>query len=713
MKGLHRLVIAAAWSVTLGMPLTALAIDSSDGKSAGAGGPWYVGRVQQATTPADEHTGTGSYLGNNIVLTCAHVLNKLVQPGGGALQMRYQAFQLDAFGPQQYAGLGVMDPAYNVAGIGGTDLGLIITLNMPQSAPVGQNFPVLAGNPIPSVPGATYPLLNPLPNPASPNAANYQTVAVTGYSSNDPNASAERTGAFTINTIPAAGNFGSNLAPPVAVPQAPPIPVSPNAAYTQKGDSGGPWWLPGSVGPQDEIYGVTSYGNQTDTLSIAASVTLDLSFLNGNGAMGTTIRRIDPYVLPPGVAAVAGHAQVVDNFDTGGNFRGGLNSQNALIAQPGFGEIAMLNPLSQYDSDTEVDVTDQTQSLDGLVNNVNLDVSGPGVGLNITYGSANLTGGSGVLNGGIITVDNGASFTSSWKFDNENLGILKVEDNGITMIGYANPNTVGDTVVHNGPGCEIRVDSNAIFKESHRMDNQGGTISVSGASMFCGELLPQTVLYQTDQYFSGGSAPAAVPAQPIVVDNGLNSVASTFTADFGSILVCHNSFSSTVFLNEAMSTFTVSGSQPINVTTATTDSLDNYGETEVSDNATLTNARYTMNEFGGTITVAGGADGPATLISGPLVNDGDFTVSSGGTVTANSTSLAAVPGVTLPTQPFLNGFLGDFTVDTGGKFAVGLISSATNSGTMTFNNSLGYVGLMTNSGNLTVKGSSTLATLNL
>ncbi|HEY1922497.1 MAG TPA: hypothetical protein VGG44_07000, partial [Tepidisphaeraceae bacterium] len=412
-------------------------------------------------------------------------------------------------------------------------------------------------------------------------------------------------------------------------------------------------------------------------------------------------RQIDEFVLPPGILVAPGHPLIVADFNAAANWEDG---SAGVALTPGTAEIAVINPLAQYDANTIVVVSVATAQLDGLVNNANIQVNGPGALLDVSFSFAN-TGGSGTLNGGTIQTNTGGVFNSAWKFDNEVGGVLLINSNSSANIGYSNPKTVGDTVVHNGAGSIIQVTGvGASFFETHRMDNQGGQITVANqAVMNCGSLLPTEVQYFTDSYSSGG-APAPAFEQPIVVDNGLNDQTSLFTVESGSSLVCGNASATTVFLNEEKGTVAISGGGAV-ASGVFLDSLDNFNIVTVTDNATLTTLRYTQNEEDSDMTVSGGANGAATLTSGPLINDGNFTIGNKGLVTAGAPSalLPATGTLTLPTKPFTNTDDATFNVNAGGSMTVNGtgapgFEAASNLGTITITGNLSAGSFQTNNG---------------
>ncbi|CAN5823869.1 hypothetical protein BH11PLA1_BH11PLA1_00530 [soil metagenome] len=674
---------ALALSVVAGSLLPVASARAVDGPNSVAGAPQWVGRVQLDQTAANNHNGSGAYLGDGVALTCAHVINERLGPGGtGSFAIRYENFQPLFAGGQTFAALGVQHPFYDPTGlydytqnppqqvstVHPADLGLLLTLNVPAT-PMGLVLPVLAGTIDPNTGLRIAP------------AVRNDVLQFSGFTV-PGGGSAPRTGTLTVTQSPATPNpnFFNGVASYIPPPGAINPPARPaNYDWTQPGDSGGPWYTMRNVGPGLQqvpvILGVTSYGdsanaNNPNRLMVAATVTLAnvpgnpvdnyLSFLRGDGADiggGVQARVISELAVAGGVALWSGG----NAWATGS---GGFNADPLAFG------IARLDPLRTTDLTTTVVVTAPVVPLDGLLNNVNLAVNSllP-ITTNIVYpGAANgagTTGNSGVLNGGQIFVNQQGILDSGFSVDNQR---LILNQGGQIIVGSILAQGRGDTVFNNRVGGIFATQATGLSRVNHRLDN-AGVVSTFGGTLEIGARLPKDITYLLDRQYSSDPGSTNITEAPIAVDNGIGGSAANFLiGDNGSVLV-HNQFTSARFFNESTGQFNAAVGVLGTSAVGAIDIVENNGLWTVGAGGTVGVNRLTRNFANGTLNVTGGANGAAGMAAGILVNTGQVTVGAGGTLTAQRTpGLPLIAGAADPAGSLRN--LANIDVQSQGKVQI-------------------------------------------
>jgi hypothetical protein len=399
---------------------------------------WYVGRVQwDGFNPPDTHTGTGSYFAGGLaytdptttrprgaVLTVAHAINqkKATKPGElDKFVQRFERFQLVDKGPQLPA-LGVQHPKYRIIpGLSVNDIGLLLVLNGPARA-ADQTFPTLA---------------RPRGGGAGPDVlAAGAKVEVIGFTK-PGGGSTKRRGMLEIPN-PAGDNITNELYG---------FPKDPSPDFVEPGDSGGPNLA--QVGGAKRIVGVTrSASKPPGTLSEAVRVDNHNAFLAGDGAENKRV-----------IVRWKDGA----NTDWSNDNRWERSSQ-LKPSKPELCDVVVLDPTTGPDKTKQVTVDEKSAFLDGLLNDVTLTVKTQELRV---FGNIGDTPSSGVLNGGVINIGDGAVgtrglLTIGAGLENAKGGTINVMTRGELSFGLSTTgggaelsllNDVGATI--NAPGGKV------------------------------------------------------------------------------------------------------------------------------------------------------------------------------------------------------------------------------------------------------------------
>lgn len=561
---------------------TALGVDGPTSVTLGTpGNPdtfLFVGRVQTVFTAANMHIGTGSYLGDGRVLTCAHVIDPHADRAaiGDFLDVNYESFQL---GADRYAALGVQHPLYErrlTAGgaLSTDDVGIMLVLNRPISPGVD---PLLA-------------------NAGSPLNTVHRVVGFTdttggAFASNKRSGRMRVTGTggglYTYDRTGANAGF----------------------AYTQNGDSGGPLLTPDGAGGW-RIMGVVRSGNSrlpgpgvpqvAGTFSEAVRVDMQRPFIDGDGVGGQRV-----------------FTSFIDGADMNWETANRWGRGAAGVGQiPRNNDVVSLDPTRFADRDITVTINRNTDNLDGLLNDVTLNVVRGELRVAGTVGRTDgRRTGTGALNGGRIWIGGGANAASmdiGWNMQNS--GEVLVKDRGTARFGRSLPSNKGDVVLLNTGTLEVerggRVDVDLAM-------NSSGRVRVAGV-MNAGKYLPQ---------FLGSGVTLSSP-QAVHNWNRFEIVGGgVFTATNGagkSTAVFHNHRQ-----GAAVGRLIVQGDNN-GAASASIDRLVNDGEVSVGAGGNLSVAGAFSNQSN--VTVAGSA-AAGGVASGWILNEGAgarITVGSGG-----------------------------------------------------------------------------------
>lgn len=525
----------------------------------------FVGRVQTIWTPAGQHIGTGSYLGDGTVLTAAHVIDPRPDrtPMGATMGVQFERFQLDA---ARYDALGVQHPAYQRTFAAGEslstfDVGLMLVLNRPAN--IGAN-PTLGG-------GA--------PSPAG---ASHTVIGFTDNTTTPPSSTKRRGNMVVRSNAGGLYSYRSDGTPA-------------SGDYVEPGDSGGPV-LVNTAGagqpPRWQIVGVTRSGATTTSggttyhSSQATRVDSNLRFIQGDGFGGS--RTINTY-------SAAGNS----NWGANGAWsRGSLG----IGAAPRLNDVAVLDPSQRSDAGITVTINNGTENIDGLLNDVTLDIERGTLRVAGTVGQTNgRRTGAGALNGGRIWVGNSgapASLDVGWAMSN--VGLIGVYQDGTARFGSTIPGGYADAVLYNA-GI-FNVDGGRADVDLGMLNTR--SVSVKNGTLNAGAFLPRFVAENTPTM----SAPDAVRNWGrFDVSNG-----GVFNATNG------NAKTTAMFQNNTGAVFSIGGSAAAPAV-ATVDRLTNSGTVNVTSAGTLGVTGGMVNR--GSFDVRGGANGPA-LARGLVINEG-------------------------------------------------------------------------------------------
>jgi hypothetical protein len=533
---------------------------------------WYVGRMQTRADADNVHYATGSYIRQGVVLTAGHAIN-----GDSRFGVRFEQFQL---GATRYFGLGVAHPTFEPEGavVRGDDVGLILLLNGRANQP-GEAFPLLADA------GGAHALTQ------------GQSVEVIGFTG--PNGtSVKRRGTMSIRTP-----HGGDITPELYTYRAA------GTDSTQPGDSGGPQVhdFGGAVGKR--IVATTQSGTGAG-VSTGARVDANRSFIDGDGAG------------PNGYRAIARFAGTgtVDFNDDAVWARGGTGAAQAPRAV----DIAVIDPTTGSDRDIVVNVSGDTPALDGLLNDATIRVRN-GRTLNVT--ASNLfSAGSGVLNGGVIDVEDGY-----FKVE------MSVENRGEMRLGVRSGVTIADNSgpvprpvsLLNGEGALI-----AVGVDPADVSGDAAIMLVNAPTENRGTIrLGKLGLVDFRSRNTGSfSEPSFVnqSAQSVLDVSGAGAVAA-FDA------VALNSGEMRVASGGRMEIAAADSGLPVTMLKVTS-----TGKLNVESGGTLRSlgAASRVNtlevEAGGQVGVSGGASGAGTLTTDAVRSAGKFTVGSGGTLSVTN-----------------------------------------------------------------------------
>jgi hypothetical protein len=356
--------------------------------------------------------GSGSYITNGVVLTCAHNINSedLITAGNATNSIGRTINSVNIAG-QQYFALGVSDPLYNPGVVGDpNDIGLYLVLN-------GPDVPTVPWGPVPT-----------LAKPGSVPLTTGNTIQVLGFGASAPGGSPIY-GTMTM-TNPAVNVTYNQYV----------FTKPPSADVLTNGDSGGPMIF------NNTIVGVSTYGDLA-TFSGGTRVDNHYGFITGDGQTNAAA------ASPAALVRLKGTANTT--WNTPGSW---ARASTNFAAVPQTDDIAILNPIVNS-TGTVVTLNVPTAALGGLLNDVTLNVNGGA--LNVTSTTGTGTGGnSGVLNGGNINVSGAAAsvMNVSASFDNEG-GTLAVGQNGQAYIGGALPTgfVTYNTALFNGSNGTVAV----------------------------------------------------------------------------------------------------------------------------------------------------------------------------------------------------------------------------------------------------------------
>jgi hypothetical protein len=344
------------------------------------------------TTSSNVQTGegTGTHIRANAVLSASHTLHSKANPRVG-----FERFELPdpAASVQVFYGLGVLHPMYDPAGISDHDIGLMLLLNAHDTV-VGGMLATADSDPL----GTTVAK---------------KDVTMAGYNNQ---------GTYMEGNVRAKlgeANFDPAIdktAQTYSYRTASATPAGTSKHYTQSGDSGGPTFY--HDGTNELLVGVHRSSAEPDQ-STDVRVDTHRPFIDGGS--GTSDRTLDFLK-----AAAAGNSQ---NWSAGPWSRGSAGAAEA----PKSNDVVVLDPTKNNDAtNTVVNLDANSAVLDGLLNDVTLNISGKTLDVTASIGA---TGGSGVLNGGVINVGDAAGSKLDVGFSLENVGTVNVKKNGAVTIG--------------------------------------------------------------------------------------------------------------------------------------------------------------------------------------------------------------------------------------------------------------------------------------
>ncbi|CAG0964460.1 hypothetical protein PHYC_00906 [Phycisphaerales bacterium] len=574
--------LAVAAGSVMGLATAARGVDGPTAVTLGTpGNPdtfLFVGRVQTAFTAPNMHIGTGSYLGDGRVLTCAHVIDPHADRAaiGDFIDVNYEVFQI---GVDRYSALGVQHPQYQRrlgagGGLSTNDVGMMLVLNRPAS--LGADPSVAAvGSPVNTI----------------------HTVVGFTDTTRGAFASNKRSGRMRATGV-GGGLYTYDRTG-----------VNAGFAYTQNGDSGGPLLSPDGAGGW-RIMGVVRSGNSrlpsagspqvAGTFSEAVRVDMQRPFIDGDGVAGQRV-----------------FTSFVDGANMNWETANRWGRSSAGLAQvPRNNDVVSLDPTSFADRDVTVTITRGTANLDGLLNDVTLDVQKGELRVAGTVGQSNgRRTGTGALNGGRIRIGGGAQAASmdiGWNMQNS--GEVIVKDRGTARFGRSLPSGKGDTVLLNL--------GRVVVEHGGRVDvdlamNSNGPVTVAG-TMNAGRYLPR--------FFGAGPTLAS----PRAVHNW-----NRFDVVGGGVLTASNGVgkNTAVFHNHrqgaTVGRLTVQGDNN-GAAAANIDRLLNDGDITVGAGGNLSVAGGFSNRSNVTVTGSAAAGGVA---SGWILNDGPnarVTVGAGG-----------------------------------------------------------------------------------
>jgi len=595
--------------------------------------------------------GSGSYITNGVVLTASHNVNtaNLVTPGGVTNGIGQTADRV-TIGGQQYFALGVQDPLYTGASADPNDIGLYLVLNQP------------------AVPGGVFPTL------ATTNDAPLTTgsiVSVLGYGK-------------STNGLPIFGTMMMTNAAQTAIMTGGIPNVTANtyaftkpgsSELTDGGDSGGPYIS------NNKIVAVHTTGFTTGTVKTAAmGVRVDshTDFVTGNGQnvgggvyQSTLVRFVDGGNTTWSTAA-----------------RWGRATTNAAVV-PQNNDIAILDPTVNSDSGITVTLDVDSANLNGLLNDVNLQVNGHRL---------SVTGGSGALNGGIIGVGGGAGSVMNIASSLDNEGTVNVTQNGQAYIGsgLATGYTTYNTALFNGSNSTVTVTASSLAVTNVNRHTQilnsdaSSTITLQGDGSGAGtitadrvdsyglvQLQERSLLDLDNAYFneipgrlfiSGGATGNStgdvfqlINWGTVNVNTGGVLVADAIINNFGPMSVIGGSVLTTNFNVLAITNFGANLAFTARASTTGTVLMTsgNFGVTNAAKNAQLlvTTGTFTMN--GGNlnadrIVVTNGALSQFAL-NGGVVTSSFTSVGNGSTFYVGSNAVAASLVLIDNTHTFNNG----------------------------------------------------------
>ena len=423
MKRFLAIRVAVVVAVAISGGLRAWAV-SGPNAVATNGFPWVV---PLSFGPSGvEFLGTGSYITNGVVLTCAHNV------GTG----QFNSF---AMGGQTYFALGVADPLYAGVNYDPNDIALWLVLNRP-GAPGGA-FPTVVA-------------------PGDPALTASSTVKVLGYGKSTNSlpiygVMTMTNSAVTVQITTLAGSPHTNVEANTYSFVQPP-----SSELTDKGDSGGPYIA--NIGGVDKIVAVHTSGytatndNVTKLGALGVRVDSHMDFVTGNG------QDIGGGNYQSTLVRLGGTGNTI--WDTAASWQ---RASTNFAAAPKDNDVAVLDPTAASDAATTVRLTNDTANLNGLLNDTTLNLNGH---------TLNVNGTSGVLNGGVINATGNMSVASiSYGYDNEG-GTLNIAKGGVANVGGALNNN--QTGMFNGSNGTIAVQGGGFLN----VDNGAGRLVFDNAN---------------------------------------------------------------------------------------------------------------------------------------------------------------------------------------------------------------------------------------
>lgn len=353
----------------------------------------FVGRTKSTIIDTSDSTttinnqvteqGTGSIIRPGVALTASHTLHN-----AGNSKEGFERFELPdpATSVQNFYGLGVLHPAYDPSTISDHDIGLMLLLNG-QDASTGGILPAADSDPLGT-------------------GAAKKDVTMAGYNNQ---------GTYMTGNVRAKlgnGNFDpavDKTAQTYSYRTASATPAGTSQHYLQKGDSGGPTFF--NDGTNELLVGVHQSSSEPKT---STDVRVDTHRTFVDGGAGGSERTLDFLK-----AAAAGSTKAWSAADWQ---RGAAGAAD----KPSGNDVVILDPTKNNDAaNTTINLDEASAILDGLLTDVTLNISGQVLDVNAAIG---LTGGSGVLNGGIINVGDAASSKLNVGYSLENEGTLNIKE---------------------------------------------------------------------------------------------------------------------------------------------------------------------------------------------------------------------------------------------------------------------------------------------
>lgn len=374
----------------------------------------YVGRQQTEFSSVGDSRATGALIRTNIVLGAAHCVGTTA-PGGS----RFLADIQWEFGGTQFAAIGVVHPNYagNV-NYGANDIAYFVMLNGQNLAPAPANILATAAEE-----QAIVDKINGDPAKAIAGAPQDVTLVGNQRADNTVNPGGALAGLSRVKMVPAGGNanewtFDAKLGAGGGYA---------GSNWINTGDSGGPTLA--VINGNTRIIGVHSFRDGATPAAATVDVDTRISpyrdFVDGKGAAGSTT-----------LTYYTGMA-LNGTYDWATAAKWNRTGAATPAALPAAGDVVVLDPTAGFDTAITLNVGNQPDPrLEGLVTDVTLKIGSAG-----NANQFSVTGESGTLNGGSIFVQNQATASFRYQFNNTLQGQLEADDKSTILIGNFIPAT--------------------------------------------------------------------------------------------------------------------------------------------------------------------------------------------------------------------------------------------------------------------------------